>query len=58
MPTPNLTERPQKWFQTVRTGLERDTGKTLDEWSRSPGPLPGEVDAEIAALLKRAWDGA
>jgi hypothetical protein len=28
----NLTERQQKWFASVKAGLERDTGKTLDEW--------------------------
>ena len=28
----NLTERQQKWFASVRAGLERDTGKTMDEW--------------------------
>ncbi len=28
----NLTERQSKWFATIRDGLERDTGKTLDEW--------------------------
>jgi hypothetical protein len=28
----NLTERQQKWFASVREGLERDTGKTLAEW--------------------------
>jgi hypothetical protein len=27
-----LTERQKKWFASVRAGLERDTGKTLDEW--------------------------
>lgn len=27
-----LTERQQKWFASVRASLERDTGKTLDEW--------------------------
>jgi hypothetical protein len=32
MPTANLTERQQKWFASVREGLERDTGKTLAEW--------------------------
>ena len=30
--TDNLTERQQKWFASVRAGLERDTGKTLEEW--------------------------
>jgi len=32
MPEPNLTERRQKWFATVRAGRERDTGKTMAEW--------------------------
>jgi hypothetical protein len=32
LPPPNLTERQQKWFASVRAGLERNTGKTLDEW--------------------------
>jgi hypothetical protein len=32
MSATNLTERQQKWFATVRAGLERDTGKTMDEW--------------------------
>lgn len=28
----NLTERQQKWFASVQASLERDTGKTLDQW--------------------------
>lgn len=28
----NLTERQKKWFASVKAGLERDTGKTLDQW--------------------------
>lgn len=27
-----LTERQQKWFASVQASLQRDTGKTLDEW--------------------------
>jgi len=27
-----LTERQQKWFASVQASLERDTGKTLEEW--------------------------
>lgn len=27
-----LTEQQQKWFASVRANLERETGKTLDEW--------------------------
>jgi hypothetical protein len=32
MPEANLTDRQQKWFATIRTGLERDTGKTMEQW--------------------------
>ncbi len=28
----HLTPRQQKWFASVRQSLERDTGKSLDEW--------------------------
>jgi hypothetical protein len=30
--TPGLTPRQQKWFASVQASLERDTGKTLEEW--------------------------
>jgi uncharacterized protein DUF5655/uncharacterized protein DUF4287 len=30
--TANLTEQQKKWFASVREGLERDTGKTMDQW--------------------------
>jgi hypothetical protein len=30
--SPGLTERQQKWFASVQASLERDTGKTVDEW--------------------------
>lgn len=29
----HLTERQQKWFASIREGLVRDTGKTLEEWA-------------------------
>jgi len=32
MPEANLTERQAKWFATVQANLERNTGKTMDEW--------------------------
>jgi hypothetical protein len=32
MAEPPLTERQRKWFASMRGGLERDTGKTLEEW--------------------------
>jgi hypothetical protein len=28
----NLTERQRKWFESVRQGLERETGRSLAEW--------------------------
>lgn len=28
----HLTERQKKWFASVQASLERDTGKTLDQW--------------------------
>jgi len=28
----NVTERQRKWFESVRQGLERDTGRSLAEW--------------------------
>ncbi len=30
--TTGLTARQQKWFASVQASLERDTGKTLDDW--------------------------
>ncbi|HEX2562108.1 DUF4287 domain-containing protein [Phenylobacterium sp.] len=27
-----LTERQQKWFASVQASLERDTGRTIDQW--------------------------
>jgi hypothetical protein len=30
--SPGLTDRQRKWFASVQASLERDTGKTLDEW--------------------------
>jgi hypothetical protein len=32
VPPVNLTERQEKWFASVRTSLERDTGRTIAEW--------------------------
>jgi hypothetical protein len=32
MPAPNLTPRQQKYFDSMRASLERDTGRSLAEW--------------------------
>lgn len=36
----NLTEQQKKWFASVREGLERDTGKTLDQWANIARKCP------------------
>jgi hypothetical protein len=35
-----LTGRQQKWFASVREGLERDTGKSLDDWVKIARKCP------------------
>jgi hypothetical protein len=32
MAEPHLTERQRKWFASIRDGLERDTGRSLEAW--------------------------
>jgi hypothetical protein len=32
LPPPNLTERQRKYFASLQASLERDTGKTLEQW--------------------------
>ena len=32
MTDPNVTARQQKWFASIRDGLERDTGRSLSAW--------------------------
>jgi hypothetical protein len=44
-----LTEQQKKWFASVREGLERDTGKTLEQWAKIAKKCPetkpkGRVD--------------
>jgi hypothetical protein len=33
MPQPNLTGRQAKYFASIRASLERDTGRTLEQWA-------------------------
>jgi hypothetical protein len=35
-----LTTQQQKWFASVREGLERDTGKTLEQWAEIARTCP------------------
>jgi hypothetical protein len=40
MTEPHLTERQEKWFASVRAGIERDTGRTLTEWEEIAKTCP------------------
>jgi len=46
----HLTERQKTWFASVRQGLERDTGKTLDEWVAIARACP-----ETKPRARTAW---
>ena len=50
MAEPHLSEPQQKWFATVRANLERDTGKTMDEWIAIARTCP-----ETAHRKRLAW---
>jgi len=51
MPEPaGLTERQEKWFASVRDGLERETGKTLAAWVELARLCP-----ETAHRKRLAW---
>lgn len=45
-----LTERQQKWFASVQASLERDTGKTIDEWVAIARTCP-----ETKPRARSAW---
>ena len=51
--TPNtkgLSPRQEKWFATARASLEKDTGKTMDEWIAIAKTCP-----EIKTMTRIAW---
>ncbi|MFI4974776.1 MAG: DUF4287 domain-containing protein [Caulobacterales bacterium] len=50
MAAPHLTERQRKWFDAVRAGLERDTGKSLEEWVKIARACP-----ETAPRARLKW---
>ena len=45
----NLTEQQTKWFASVRAGLVRDTGKSLDQWAKIARTCP---ETKHSARLK------
>lgn len=50
MAEPNITERQRRWFASVAASLERDTGKTLDEWVAIARTCP-----ETRAKARERW---
>jgi hypothetical protein len=51
VPEPNnLTERQRKWFASVQASLERETGKSLDEWVAIARSCP-----ETAHRARQKW---
>jgi hypothetical protein len=50
MPEPHLSPRQQKWFESVQASLERDTGRTLDEWAAIARTCP-----ETRHRARLAW---
>ena len=49
-PGPQLTERQQKWFATVKANFESQTGKTLDAWVEVMKACP-----ETTPKAQQAW---
>lgn len=47
-----LTERQQRWFASVQASLERDTGKTLDEWVTIAKKCPETAPRKRAEWLR------
>lgn len=50
-----LTERQQKWFASVKAGLERDTGKTLEQWVRIAKRCPETTPRKRVAWLRENY---
>jgi hypothetical protein len=50
MAAPHLTPQQQKWFASVRDGLERETGKSLADWVAIAKTCP-----ETAHRARLAW---
>lgn len=48
----HLTERQKKWFASVQASLERDTGKSLDEWVAIAKTCPETTSGKQAAWLR------
>jgi len=53
MPDPaDLTERQAKWFQSVRAGLEQQTGRSLDQWAEIARACPEQAHRKRLLWMK------
>ncbi len=50
-----LSERQKKWFASVQAGLERDTGKTLDQWVKLAKKCPETAPRKRVAWLRAEY---
>jgi hypothetical protein len=48
----HLTDRQQAWFVSLRAGLERDTGRTLEQWAEIARACPETKHRARLAWLK------
>jgi hypothetical protein len=56
MPDPgSLTEQQQKWFASVREGLERETGRTLTQWAELARACPETAHRKRLAWMKERY---
>jgi hypothetical protein len=52
MAEPNLTDRQAKWFASVRASLEKNTGKTLEDWVAIARTCPEQAHRARLKWLK------
>jgi hypothetical protein len=50
-----LTERQRKWFASVREGLERETGRSLEDWAKIARKCPETTSSGRVRWLKAKY---
>lgn len=50
-----LTERQQKWMASVRASMERDTGKTLEQWVKLAKACPETAPRKRVEWLREKY---
>lgn len=55
MTAANLTEQQKKWFASVRAGLARDTGKSLEEWAKIARKCPETKPGARSKWLRETY---